>query len=66
MKNTSLFILFFISFQLVVSQESTGTIKTETVKKHLYTLASDAMEGRKTGTPGIEKQLNILNQNSRE
>ncbi len=25
------------------------------VKKHLYTLASDTMEGRKTGTKGIEK-----------
>lgn len=25
------------------------------VKKHLYTLASDEMEGRKSGTPGIEK-----------
>lgn len=60
MKNTSLFILFFISFQLVVSQESTGTIKTETVKKHLYTLASDAMEGRKTGTPGIEKAAQYI------
>lgn len=60
MKNASLFILFFISFQLVVSQESTGTIKTETVKKHLYTLASDAMEGRKTGTPGIEKAAQYI------
>ncbi|MDP5106398.1 MAG: M28 family peptidase [Polaribacter sp.] len=30
-------------------------IDSLTVKKHLYTLASDEMEGRKTGTPGIEK-----------
>ncbi|WP_299670671.1 M28 family peptidase [uncultured Polaribacter sp.] len=30
-------------------------IDSNTVRKHLYTLASDAMEGRKSGTPGIEK-----------
>ncbi len=30
-------------------------IDSVTVKKHLYTLASDDMEGRETGTPGIEK-----------
>ena len=31
------------------------TIDTTEVKKHLYTLASDTMEGRKPGTEGIEK-----------
>lgn len=30
-------------------------IDSLTVKKHLYTLASDEMEGRKAGTEGIEK-----------
>ena len=30
-------------------------IDSNTVKKHLYILASDDMEGRGTGTPGIEK-----------
>ena len=30
-------------------------IDSNTVKKHLYTLASDKMEGRRTGTAGIEK-----------
>ena len=30
------------------------------VKKHLYTLASDEMEGRKAGTPGIEKAAQYI------
>jgi len=30
-------------------------IDSNTVKKHIYTLASDEMEGRATGTAGIEK-----------
>ncbi|WP_088323898.1 M28 family peptidase [Polaribacter tangerinus] len=30
-------------------------IDSNKVRKHLYTLASDEMEGRKSGTPGIEK-----------
>ncbi len=30
-------------------------IDSNTVRKHLYTLASDEMEGRGTGTPGIDK-----------
>ena len=52
-----------------VSVEKTGTIKKEvlpffidsvTVKKHLYTLASDEMEGRKSGTAGIEKAAKYI------
>jgi hypothetical protein len=35
--------------------ESVFFIDSVTVKKHLYTLASDDMEGRKAGTAGIEK-----------
>jgi len=30
-------------------------IDSNLVRKHLYTLASDEMQGRKSGTPGIEK-----------
>ncbi len=35
-------------------------IDSSTVRKHLYTLASDEMEGRKTGTPGIEKAAQYI------
>ncbi|QTD37062.1 M20/M25/M40 family metallo-hydrolase [Polaribacter batillariae] len=37
------------------SADATVFIDSNLVRKHLYTLASDDMEGRKTGTPGIEK-----------
>lgn len=37
------------------SNNKVATIDSVTVRKHLYTLASDDMEGRKTGTAGIEK-----------
>ncbi|MDG2194289.1 MAG: M20/M25/M40 family metallo-hydrolase [Polaribacter sp.] len=36
------------------------SIDTTTVRKHLYTLASDEMEGRGTGTPGIEKAAQYI------
>ena len=35
-------------------------IDSTTVRKHLYTLASDEMEGRKSGTPGIEKAAKYI------
>ena len=35
-------------------------IDSVTVKKHLYTLASDEMEGRKSGTEGIEKAAKYI------
>jgi Zn-dependent M28 family amino/carboxypeptidase len=35
-------------------------IDSVTVKKHLYTLASDDMQGRATGTPGIEKAAKYI------
>ena len=38
-----------------VSAKKEFFIDSTLVKKHLYTLASDAMEGRKSGTSGIEK-----------
>ncbi|MGK0326160.1 MAG: hypothetical protein ACJA1D_001508, partial [Polaribacter sp.] len=40
--------------------ESAFFIDSATVKKHLYTLASDEMEGRGTGTPGIEKAAKYI------
>jgi Zn-dependent M28 family amino/carboxypeptidase len=44
-----------------VNQEITlNSIDTTTVRKHLYTLASDEMEGRGTGTPGIEKAAQYI------
>lgn len=39
---------------------NTFFIDSTLVKKHLYTLASDEMEGRKTGTPGIEKAAQYI------
>lgn len=36
------------------------TFNPATIKKHLYTLASDEMEGRATGTPGIEKAAQYI------
>ncbi|MCH3885919.1 M20/M25/M40 family metallo-hydrolase [Tenacibaculum aquimarinum] len=38
-----------------VVEKAQATIDSVMVRKHLYTLASDEMEGRGTGTPGIEK-----------
>lgn len=37
-----------------------ATIDSLLVKKHLYTLASDEMEGRKVGTPSIEKAAQYI------
>lgn len=43
------------------TQEVTvAAIDTTTVRKHLYTLASDDMQGRATGTPGIEKAAQYI------
>lgn len=41
-------------------QQSVVTIDSSTVKKHLYTLASDDMQGRGTGTEGIEKAAKYI------
>jgi len=44
-----------------ISQEILKKTITEIlVKKHLYTLASDEMEGRKSGTKGIEKAAQYI------
>lgn len=42
------------------SVSSSFFIDSSTVKKHLYTLASDEMEGRKSGTAGIEKAAKYI------
>ena len=65
MKKISL--LFFV---LVINISCQKTIKNTAsidpaidsllVKKHLYTLASDQMQGRKAGTPGIEKAASYI------
>ncbi|AUC20777.1 peptidase M28 [Polaribacter sejongensis] len=48
------------SSKVIKSKKKTATIDSITVKKHLYTLASDDMEGRKPGTPGIEKAAKYI------
>lgn len=42
------------------SKTQQAQIDTTTVRTHLYTLAADDMEGRKTGTPGIEKAAQYI------
>ncbi|WP_343330499.1 M28 family peptidase [Polaribacter staleyi] len=48
------------SAKVIKSEKIVAKIDSVTVKKHLYTLASDDMEGRKTGTPGIEKAAKYI------
>ena len=55
LKSSLLLFLLFIS-TIVNSQ----VISEELVKKHLYTLSSDEMEGRKAGTKGIEKAAQYI------
>ncbi len=40
--------------------EQTFTIDSTLVRTHLYTLASDEMQGRRAGTPGIEKAAQYI------
>ncbi|WP_166382592.1 M28 family peptidase [Polaribacter sp. 11A2H] len=68
MKKISLiYVLLFVfifsckeSSKVVKTKRKVATIDSITVKKHLYTLASDDMEGRNTGTPGIEKAAKYI------
>ena len=46
--------------RLDATETSVKLIDSVSVKKHLYTLASDEMEGRKPGTPGIEKAAKYI------
>ena len=64
MKNISIVVLLFTmltsckNYKTAVNNEAAPIafkIDSITVRKHLYALASDEMEGRETGTPGIEK-----------
>ena len=64
MKKIAFLVLLFVlvisckNVKVASAKETTSVefeIDTNTVKKHLYTLASDDMEGRGTGTTGIEK-----------
>ena len=65
MKKTSLlFLVLVISFSCQKTIKNTASIDPAIdsllVKKHLYTLASDQMQGRKAGTPGIEKAASYI------
>ena len=66
MKN-KVFLLCFSFFSIIAScqhhrEENSLVVSIEepTVEKHLYVLASDEMEGRKAGTPGIEKAAQYI------
>ncbi len=60
MKTTFLTLIMLLCVHWNNAQNNITSIKTETVQKHLYTLASDAMEGRKAGSPGIEKAAQYI------
>ena len=49
-----------ICFQSSFAQSINEVIDTTTVRNHLYTLSSDEMEGRRSGTPGIEKAAQYI------
>ena len=42
------------------TETSSSIIDSTQVRKHLYTLASDEMEGRRAGTAGIEKAAQYI------
>ena len=52
--------LNFIFFVFVCSFLNSQTIDEVSVKKYLYTLANDSMQGRKAGSPGIEKAAKYI------
>ena len=52
--------LNFIFFVFVCSFLNSQTINEVSVKKYLYTLANDSMQGRKPGSPGIEKAAKYI------
>jgi len=54
--------LTFIFFVFVCSFLNSQTINEVSVKKHLYTLANDSMQGRKAGSSGIEKAAKYIEQ----
>ncbi len=68
MIKSKLLILFLLAISISWAQKTKTIdntlvlldIDSITVKKHLYTLASDEMEGRKAGTAGIEKAAQYI------
>jgi Zn-dependent M28 family amino/carboxypeptidase len=59
MKTLFYIVLIFCASQ-IYGQKSNDTVALSDLKRHLNILASDAMEGRETGTPGIEKAAGYL------
>ena len=57
MKNYYYLFLLFLGFAGPLSSQG---IYESTVKKHIYTLANDSMQGRKAGTKGIEKAAKYI------
>ena len=55
MNNIKKITLIFLTLILFSCGSNSEIINTKLVKKHLYTLASDDMEGRKAGTPGCSR-----------
>ncbi|MBC91753.1 MAG: peptidase M28 [Flavobacteriaceae bacterium] len=53
----SYLLLFLLFISTIVNSQ---VISKELVKKHLYILSSDEMEGRKAGTKGIEKAAQYI------
>jgi len=60
MRKTAVTLVLVLCAKFALAQNTIPTIEIATVEKHLYTLASDAMEGRKAGTPGIEKAAQYI------
>ena len=57
MKNSFYLFLLILGFTEPLSSQS---INESLVKKHIYTLANDSMQGRKAGTEGIEKAAKYI------
>ena len=57
MKNSFYLFLLFLGLTESLSSQS---INESIVKKHIYTLANDSMQGRKAGTEGIEKAAKYI------
>jgi len=60
MKKSAFFLVACLCSQIVFSQSKLVSIDSAMVKEHLYTLASDTMEGRGNGTSGIEKAAQYI------
>jgi len=52
--------LFLLIIFLIANYGNSQIISEELVKKHLYTLSDDDMEGRRSGTKGIEKAAKYI------